>query len=754
MTTRSTVTADGTTNVFSVVFPFLDRTHVKVNLDGVAVETTAFSWITDGSIQFSSTPASGAEVEIYRDTPEIALTTYQSGSVLTRDQLEVDSLQALYRIQELSEGKLDSDFIPAPEDFALLGWAQSTGELQNYSPALLVAGVTAGLTYQLPVSEGATTVNTAALPTPWMPGAVFYNGIYQEPAAYSRASDGSSLTFTEALPADGVVSVQAVFVSPEYPASSELITTTPQAAGAVTRTVRDKFSDVLSVKDFGALGDGVTDDTASIALAITHCIASGDRLLWPAGDYLTTASLADLHSVRHSGPGRIARGTSYFTAAPTGTQTNRVYVATDGIASNDGLSTAFPTTLDAALTALSNYGPVLDGIWVVSLAAGTYSRTTTASIPQFTESRHRVSVVGPTVAHPGVPTAILDGGGASIIGLSSIGPAKVAVEYIKFQNFLPSVGGGVYGSDGINLHTNNVHVDNCTDGIYVVRSLTMLIKGGVVTNCNQGVVGSVGQVGTIGWDASSLAEGPIIDGCVTGVSIGEVSSLHVDFCTIKNCTGRGLLVYDNSRSNTASCDFQNNAVGSETRSGGLILDTTSEYNFGTSLANTVARRILAAPLIFSTQARPVSQVYSSVAVASHTGDTLKTQMVATITLPGNWFVEEGRSLRLSVYGDKSGINGTCTIGADLGSTSIIQGVNPGGTDAHNFQMSASIVSNGSAAQLYYYDITTSLDTLNRVGVRGTSAADMSVDQVLYITAQLSNAADTVNIKGVTVDVVS
>lgn len=64
-------------------------------------------------------------------------------------------------------------------------------------------------------------------------------------------------------------------------------------SGATARTVQGKLRDTVSVKDFGAVGDGVTDDTAAIQAAITAVLASGENgeVLFPIGTYLVSAPL-------------------------------------------------------------------------------------------------------------------------------------------------------------------------------------------------------------------------------------------------------------------------------------------------------------------------------------------------------------------------------------------------------------------------------------------------------------------------------
>ena len=68
-----------------------------------------------------------------------------------------------------------------------------------------------------------------------------------------------------------------------------LVGTIANETGATARTVETKLRDWLSVKDFGALGDGTTDDSAAIQLALTA--ASGQSLFFPAGVYRVGTTL-------------------------------------------------------------------------------------------------------------------------------------------------------------------------------------------------------------------------------------------------------------------------------------------------------------------------------------------------------------------------------------------------------------------------------------------------------------------------------
>lgn len=73
------------------------------------------------------------------------------------------------------------------------------------------------------------------------------------------------------------------------------------APGGVTRTVKDRLDEEVSIKDFGAIGDGVIDDTVAVQAAIN----SGLPLFVPEGTYKLTATLTKTTSglyMRGAGP--------------------------------------------------------------------------------------------------------------------------------------------------------------------------------------------------------------------------------------------------------------------------------------------------------------------------------------------------------------------------------------------------------------------------------------------------------------------
>jgi hypothetical protein len=62
-----------------------------------------------------------------------------------------------------------------------------------------------------------------------------------------------------------------------------LIGSIGQGAGATARTVQAKLRDFVSVKDFGAVGDGVADDSAALQAALTSLGTAGGTVLIPSG---------------------------------------------------------------------------------------------------------------------------------------------------------------------------------------------------------------------------------------------------------------------------------------------------------------------------------------------------------------------------------------------------------------------------------------------------------------------------------------
>ncbi len=353
---------------------------------------------------------------------------------------------------------------------------------------------------------------------------------------------------------------------------------------AIPRTIASKLIDTSSVKDFGAVGDGVTSDQTAIENAVADAYTNGRTLQWPNGTYLSTNTIPHFHQMRHIGPGVVKRGSDLFYVQPSDAQTNYLYVSTAGNDSNDGLTAAKSLlTVQKPFDLMSNYGPCLQGFWRVAIAAGTY---TEGQYTRGLESLNRIVIQGPSVGgHPNVPTAIIDGTTAtSQAGLFFQAHMNVQVQDIKCQNFIGSaVGYGVCADEFTGMYCKNVHTTGnqyagiCADDVSVVR-----VEGGIHNaNVNFGLRAHDNSAFTFGYRGEAVANRPQITNNYIGIAVLDGAEGHIDYCDINNNT-INILIQDGSRAHVlgTACSVASTAD--------LQCDTFSTWYDDPSTTNTFA----------------------------------------------------------------------------------------------------------------------------------------------------------------------
>lgn len=83
---------------------------------------------------------------------------------------------------------------------------------------------------------------------------------------------------------------------------SSLVGFIQSGGGAVATTVQAKLRQTVSVKDFGAVGDGVTDDTVAIQNAV-NAVGAGGRVNFPTGTFLVSSTIECLKKQQLIGNG-------------------------------------------------------------------------------------------------------------------------------------------------------------------------------------------------------------------------------------------------------------------------------------------------------------------------------------------------------------------------------------------------------------------------------------------------------------------
>lgn len=111
--------------------------------------------------------------------------------------------------------------------------------------------------------------------------------------ASTADSKGAGLVGFSALAEYAAGTVGKWLVDLKSSIGASLVGFIQSGTGAVERTVRDKLRESVSVKDFGAVGDGTTDDTAAIQAAIDSLPATGGSVYVPPGVYMVSTVRLD-----------------------------------------------------------------------------------------------------------------------------------------------------------------------------------------------------------------------------------------------------------------------------------------------------------------------------------------------------------------------------------------------------------------------------------------------------------------------------
>ena len=154
------------------------------------------------------------------------------------------------------------------------------------------ASISGSVSVQDHTGDGTTTAfGMGASPSTINATNVYIDGVYQEKDTYTVS--GTTLTFSEAPPLNAGIEIVVQESSILGGATAGQISYNEGSVGAVNTTVKAKLQETVSVKDFGAVGDGVTDDTAAVQAAL----ATGKNISLANGTYLVNDQLSATSSI-------------------------------------------------------------------------------------------------------------------------------------------------------------------------------------------------------------------------------------------------------------------------------------------------------------------------------------------------------------------------------------------------------------------------------------------------------------------------
>ena len=348
-TTSNTYTGNGSNKLFSITFPYIATSDINVYLNGtLQTFITQYTFANATTVEFVAAPANGTTVLLQRSTDDTDIqATFFPGSSIKATDLNENFNQILYVAQETSNNMVNAVAGQIPDgtitNVKLATNAVSTDKISNNavtsakiadgsitdtklaSNSVTSAKITDGNVTN--VKLAANAVNTANI----VDGSVTTVKLATASVHSTTLADGSVTNVK--LAASSVSSTNIIddtIVNADVNATAGIqATKLAITTGSVTRTVDSKLKDIVSVKDYGAVGNGVVDDSA----AITAALAASQNVKVPKGTYYLGStitiplnfSLETDYGVEFTGPGLITRNGVVIDYSSNGLGPQRLY---------------------------------------------------------------------------------------------------------------------------------------------------------------------------------------------------------------------------------------------------------------------------------------------------------------------------------------------------------------------------------------------------------------------------------------------
>jgi hypothetical protein len=183
-------------------------------------------------------------------------------------------------------------------------WDTTLGVIRVYSG-------TAWQSVNAPATIARTAITATASQTvlsvaTYTPGintmSVFVNGVKLSLSEYTE-TNANTVTLTTGLALNDEVEVFSYQVNAIGSLGASSVTFTQAGTNATARNAQVKLQEFVSVKDFGAVGNGSVDDRAAIQACLDYCYANNKCVYIPNGTYLVNDSLVlyDYQVIRGQG---------------------------------------------------------------------------------------------------------------------------------------------------------------------------------------------------------------------------------------------------------------------------------------------------------------------------------------------------------------------------------------------------------------------------------------------------------------------